>query len=178
MGEDLELRLIPAPLPGQEIRLQILPFVGDKSGNSHPRRLRYDQRVAWVVTEDETLAQNDTHLSAPHFVAEPIVISGSIGSIDDEDWFRISPPSDGIYQVELLARREESLLIGHLEWYSPDGLTLLGSSQASSPYVFDPFLTSVVADPITGSVLLKVTGSADSATSGDEYRLLFQSQTP
>jgi hypothetical protein len=36
----------------------------------------------------------------------------------------------------------------------------------------------VVADPIHGSVLLKVTGSADSATSGDEYRLLFQSQTP
>ena len=177
-GEDLELRLIPAPLPGQEIRLQILPFGGDKKGNSHPRRLRYDQRVALVVTEDETLAPNDTHLSAPHFVAEPIVISGSIGSIDDEDWFRISPPSDGLYQVELLARREESSLIGHLEWYSPDGLTLLGSSQASPPYFFDPFLTSVVADPIHGSVLLKVTGSADSATSGAEYRLLFQAQTP
>ncbi|MDE0959582.1 MAG: right-handed parallel beta-helix repeat-containing protein [Planctomycetota bacterium] len=178
IGNNIDLRLIPAPLPGQETRLQILPFDGDKIGDSHSRRLLFDQRMALVVTEDETLAQNDFHLSAPHFDAEPIVISGSIGSLDDEDWFRITPPSDGLFQVELLARREESLLAGHLEWYSSDGLTLLGSSQATAPYFFDPFLIAVAADPSSGSILLRVTGSADSVTSGHGYRLLLQSRNP
>jgi hypothetical protein len=172
-GTVIHLQIDPPPLPGQFIRLQIRPFDDDGNGNGLPRRLIFDQYAALSWMEDETTGANDSPLTAPEIEAEPVLIFATIDSASDEDWYLITPPTAGPFQVELLARRDGSLLTGLLEWYSSGGQTLLGSSQASAPFFFDPFLEDVETGP-SGSILLRVSGTTDAGNVEQPYRLLLQ----
>jgi hypothetical protein len=172
-GTVIHLQINPPPLPGQFIHLQLRPFDDDGNGNGLTRRLIFDQYAALSWMEDETTGANDSPLTAPEIEAEPVLIFATIDSASDEDWYLITPPTAGPFQVELLARRDGSLLTGLLEWYSSDGQTLLGSSQASAPFFFDPFLEDVETGP-SGSILLRVSGTTDAGNVEQPYRLLLQ----
>lgn len=172
-GSVIHLQIDPPPLPGQFIRLQLRPFEDDGNGNGLIRRLIFDQYAALIWLEDETTGANDSPLTAPQIEAEPVLIVATIDSSTDDDWYLITPPTAGPFQVELLARRDGSLLTGLLEWYSSDGETLLAASSASAPFYFDPFLEGVETGP-NGSILLRVSGTTDATVVEQPYRLLLQ----
>ncbi len=170
-GTDLHLQFDDAMTPGDQVHLEILPFAGDLPGNRLLRRLIFRQRVALVVDEIDTDDLNDSPSTAPEIIEEPVLLRGTISSSSDEDWLLWTPPGSGPYQIELLARREESPLVGRIEIYSGDGNTLIGTSQATAPFYFDPFLDDVEVEE-GQSILLKVSGTTLPTTPDAPYRLV------
>ncbi len=176
-GKRLWVKIFPEPQPGQQTMLEILPFTGDGSGNDLIARIFVEQQSAQLFREDDTNGSNDLPSSAPEITADPLLIVGTIATATDEDWYRIVPTSAGPFQIELIARRDGSPLIGRLDWYLADGSTLLGSSQAVPPFFFDPYLLGIEADS-SGTLLLKVSSAQDGGSPDHRYRLLLQGGNP
>ena len=174
---NLTVNLVPAPQPGQQTLLEILPFFGVDSGNDSVRRIFIDQQAALLVIEDEAEGSNDLPATTGEINACPLIIHGSIDATSDQDWYLVVPPESGLFQAELIARRDGSQLIGRLEWFSSDGSILLGSSESTPPFFFDPFLLGIETDP-AGTVLLKVSTSGPSAAPDHRYRLLLRQAAP
>lgn len=173
--DHLILNVNPPPQPGQTTLLEILPFLGDTPGSESVRRIFIEQQTALIQNEEE--GANDSPTSTPEITSVPVIMQGAIDIASDVDWYRLVPPPSGPYQAELIAQREGSPLVGKLEWYSSDGLQLLGSSESEAPFFFDPFLLNISADS-TGTVLLKVSTTQPSTTSQHRYRLLFRPSAP
>ena len=72
--------------------------------------------------------RNGSHATAQSLGVEPVLVSGSIFTPGDRDFYRVDLPAGETLEMELIAGRDETPLIARLTLLTGDGGTILQSS--------------------------------------------------
>lgn len=171
VGEEVQLDY-PNLQPGDHVLLEILPHNGLENGSDLYRVL--SQKVGIHLEETTGLDQdNDSASTTPVFTGNAFRIVGQLSSNADEDWYLLELPDSAPVQVEVLARRQASMMIPQLSVHDPDSGERLLSATAEAPFFFDPFLLGVSPNS-AGRVLLRVSGPNSPVLGDLSYELIVQ----
>lgn len=149
-----QLGPVPAPAftAGDSIVLELLPGAGPGALERHIE-LEFTAAAAASDADAMIMGSNDSPPNAQGLSQLPALVSGTVETTADLDYYAVSLEAGQIWNVELLVERLDSPLLGRLSILSGDGATVFSTTNpvASGDPVVPPFVV-----PATGSYLILV----------------------